>query len=590
MTLAEPTRAREPAPSAVAGRPRRSPLVWLILVAIGTGALFARFHDRSWWGPDDGNFAHVAERVLDGEVLNRDVQDIHAGYINLANAGALAVFGRRIVGMRYPLGALALGQALIVFLLLRERGAWTAAVGALGMTALGVVQFVNPTPHWYCLVLTVALIAWLRWRPVGSGGRLAGVGFLVMTIFLFRQLSGVLVGIGALCFLLMEVDEGGAAGCRVLARTLLVTMLLGLCWYLARSASLSSWLLFGVWPVALLLVALTRVGATDRVVARMLATLLGGGAAAAAPMVLYHVVHGSLATWFADVVVAAVSLPMLAFVDDFSFAVWMIGGAATMASGDPRTMTSAAFWVIAPALALLMGAPVLRRLGGRERGRWTPREALPVLAVFYAVVSVHYAIPLYLYYTLPLSAAALLELAGASGARRAWLAPALVGALSLHALVFNAGQPAARYPQQIVRGERQSLVAVPELPKAGILIEAADAALHVELVRRIRTQVPPSRSIAAIPSNAELYFLAERRNPFRFFNSALGVRDRRGLEAATRALRRDPPVLVFHDTADKYNTAWSDSLMAVVRASHVRDGTVERVHVYRLPDHVAEGR
>ena len=590
MTLAGPTLTRERAPGSMAGRARPSLLVWLVLVAIGTGALFVRYQDRSWWGPDDGNFAHVAERVLDGEVLNRDVQDIHAGYINLTNAGAMAVFGRSIVGMRYPLGALALGQALTVFLLLRERGPWTAAAGALGMTALGVIQFVNPTPHWYCLFLTVVLIAWLRWRPVGSGGRLAGVGFLVMTIFLFRQLTGVLVGIGALCFLLMEADDGSTRGGRLLARTLLATMLLGLCWYLARSASLSSWVLFGVWPIALLLVALMLVGAADRVVARMLAALLAGSAAAAAPLVLYHVVHGSLATWFADVVVAAVSLPTLAFVDDFSFAVWMVGGAATMASGDLRATTSAAFWVVAPALALIVGVLALRRLAPRARGPWVGRDALPVLAVFYSVVSVHYAIPLYLHYTLPLSAAALLALASVPGVRRLWLAPALVAALSVHAIAFNAGQPAARFPQQIVRGERQPLVAVPELPKAGILIEPTDAALHLALVRRIRAEVPPSRSIAAIPSNAELYFLAERRNPFRFFNSALGVRDRQGLEAATRALRRDPPALVFHDTADKYNTAWSDSLMAVVRASHVRDGTVERFHVYRRRPGMVEAR
>ena len=38
-------------------------------------------------------------------------------------------------------------------------------------------------------------------------------------------------------------------------------------------------------------------------------------------------------------------------------------------------------------------------------------------------------------------------------------------------------------------------------------------------------------SIFAVPSNAELYFLTQRRNPFRFYNTALGVRTDADLEA-----------------------------------------------------------
>ncbi len=58
------------------------------------------FHDRFWWAPDEGGYAHVAERILDGEVLNREVQDVHAGYVNLLNAAALGVFGRSMLSLR----------------------------------------------------------------------------------------------------------------------------------------------------------------------------------------------------------------------------------------------------------------------------------------------------------------------------------------------------------------------------------------------------------------------------------------------------------------------------------------------------------
>jgi hypothetical protein len=551
------------------------------VVLVVTMLLLAVFLDRSWWGPDDGNFAHVAERILDGEVLNRDIQDIHAGYINFANAGAMAIFGRRIVSMRYPLIVLALGQALLVFALLRDRGPWAATSAAVAMTALGVVQFVNPTPNWYCLFLAVALVSWLHWVPPGRRLRLEGAGFVVMTVFLFRQLSGVLLGIGLLCFLLMEADEPDVQDRRVLARALVAIMLAGLCWYLARATSLAGWMLLGLWPVGLLLVALRRVTVGDRTVGQMVARLLVGALAAAVPLVGYHVAHGSLATWFDDVVVAAASLPRLPFIERMSHAVWPVGGMVVLGSGEPRLMVSASFWIVAPLLAALVGIMVLSRVARWPRRPLRGQDALPVIAVFYAVVSVHYAIPIYLFYTLPLSAAALIAVGGAAGSRRAWTVTALVGALSVHAVAFNAGQPIARYPRQIVEGQRRPVVAAPALPRAGILMEPSDVRLYTSLVQRIQREVPSSRSMAAIPSNAELYFLAERRNPFRFFNTALGIRDARGLDDALRALERDPPVLVVHDTADKYNTPWSDSLMRVVRSRYAHEATDERFHVYR---------
>src|SRR4029453_14699153 len=57
------------------------------------GALLWFFHRRFWYAPDEGNYAHVAQRLLAGEVLHRDVQDVHPGYINLLNGAAFRLFG-----------------------------------------------------------------------------------------------------------------------------------------------------------------------------------------------------------------------------------------------------------------------------------------------------------------------------------------------------------------------------------------------------------------------------------------------------------------------------------------------------------------
>ena len=70
-----------------------------------------------------------------------------------------------------------------------------------GATALGAIQFLNPTAHWPCLALTTVLVALLA-RTRRSTGQLVAAGILIGTIALFRQLTGFFVGVGALTYLI----------------------------------------------------------------------------------------------------------------------------------------------------------------------------------------------------------------------------------------------------------------------------------------------------------------------------------------------------------------------------------------------------
>jgi len=72
----------------------------LVLTAAANAVLLWFFHNRFWYAPDEGNYAHVAQRVVSGEVLNLNVQDIHPGYINFVNAAALRVFGLDLLSLR----------------------------------------------------------------------------------------------------------------------------------------------------------------------------------------------------------------------------------------------------------------------------------------------------------------------------------------------------------------------------------------------------------------------------------------------------------------------------------------------------------
>src|SRR5262245_18499580 len=93
-------------------------LLALIAIILVNGAILIYFHNKFWWPPDEGAYAHTAERILNGETLNSDVEEIHTGYLNFLHAFAFAIFGIKLVSMRYPLVAIAIIQSVLVYLLL----------------------------------------------------------------------------------------------------------------------------------------------------------------------------------------------------------------------------------------------------------------------------------------------------------------------------------------------------------------------------------------------------------------------------------------------------------------------------------------
>src|SRR5262245_15833255 len=272
-----------------------------VLALVATSWLLFTFYDRFWYPPDEGNYAHVAQRVLEGEALNLEVQDIHPGYITFLNSAALHAFGLDLISLRYPLVFAGLLQALVLFLHFPRERPWRAALAATALTALGAVQFLNPTAHWYCLALVVLLIACLDAARSHRGWLLA-VGVLIGTIALFRQLTGVFAGMGVLTFLLWHAGEGSASGSSAaFGRALVLAMVGALGLYLATSTDISGIVLFGLWPLLLLGRLLMRPQAPNRVVFGMMATISAGVLIAALPLLVYHAWHGSLGAWARDV-------------------------------------------------------------------------------------------------------------------------------------------------------------------------------------------------------------------------------------------------------------------------------------------------
>jgi hypothetical protein len=570
-----------PASTSDSARARVSRISAGAIALLVTAWLLHSYYDRFWYPPDEGNYAHVAQRILQGDILNLDVQDVHPGYVSFVNAAALGIFGPDLISLRYPLVVAGLLQAIVLLFVFRHHDPWRAAVATIALAALGVIQFLNPTAHWYCLALVICLIATLGCSPQTTW-RLVIAGFLIGTIVLFRQLTGFLVVVGTLTYLLWEAGDHSTSGREaLLGRTVAALMLAVLGLYLLLATDVSGVVLFGLWPILLLVRLLTRPQAPTRAVARIGGLLMTGAALAALPLLAYHVLHGSLGAWAEDVGPAAVALTRLDFFERSNFGALVVHAFRQMSAGaNAPTVANGLYWAALPLLAAVNGIALIWLLRRSRREALAP---LPILAAFYALVSVHFQIPVYLYYTAGLSLASLLWLAPAISVAAGRLAIAAALALASTAVYFHAGQPSSRGIAGVLQGSRIASAGSSSLPHCSLKVDPDEASRYAALVDLIRQRVPSNESIFAVPSNAELYFLSDRRNPFRFFNTALGVRNDVQLAAVRRTIVERPPKLVTFNPADKYNTRLSLEIMDEVRDRYILVGRVEPFEVYLRP-------
>ncbi len=542
----------------------------------GSALLLFLFHDRFWWGPDEGAYAYVAERILQGDVLNRDVQDMHAGTINFVNALAFRVFGVDLVSLRYPIVLLGMVQALLAFRLLEPRGLIVATVGAVALTAFGFVQFPNPTANHYGLFLAVVIVWILARVDLKQALALEALGFLLVATFLFRQLTGVVVAMGAVTWLLLSMPASAESGRTWLGRIVLGIMAAGLAGFLLTKTDIVGGLLFGVWPLLALIQAMRRLCADDRAVLALIGRLALGGAIALTPLLAYHLWHGSLGPWLDDTIGGALALNAMPFTRRVVHAAMIVLSIQQLLALDSVDgIVNALFWLSVLALPAVNGLLLLRRAGAAP-------EPLLTVAVFHALVSVFHQIPTYLMFSTGLSLVAFVATVSARGPRPRLAALAFAGIAAAVALHYHAAQPATRLVREYVAGVRMPDVVESGLPRVSLRIEPEDAEAHRRLVALIAREVPESGPILAVPFEPQLYFLSGRRNPVRFYNTAIGLRDEAALAATLAILERDKPTLVFFRPDDKYNTALSLALMERLKPHYAPIDRIGGLEIYRL--------
>ena len=253
-------------------------------------------------------------------------------------------------------------QALLVFLVLRRGGLWLALAGSLAMSALSFVQFLNPTAHWYCLFLVLLVPVVIGRVPKPGWRRLILLGLLVGSIGMFRQLTGAIVGIAVLGWLVMEGSAPGAPR-NWTPRVVMFGFALLVGWYVYMHADPAMAAVFGLWPVALLLVAGWQASVATRECLRMIGGLALGAFLACLPLLAYHIGHASLATWFSDTVLAAFRIPGLEFIAEESFTTFATLVVPLLVEWrNPTVILNALFWLTLILLPLINGVTILRRL------------------------------------------------------------------------------------------------------------------------------------------------------------------------------------------------------------------------------------
>ena len=562
-------------PGILAATRRLRSTVGLAAALLASFLLLYYFHDRYWFPRDDGYYAHIADRILGGELLHRDVQALHPGGIYYLNALAMSIFGRSFTSLRFPLIAAGVLQTLLVFLIMRQKGVAIAAVTGLLSSAVSIVQFYNPTPHWYCLPIGFAVILLLAPGHRDLRWRIEAIGLLLVTMFWFRQLTAIFVAVGTVSYLLLET-RGPVPNKSVLGRGLILLMLAAVVLYLRSKTDLVGWLAFGIWPILLLAFAALRTAVDDKQVLILVRRLTVGGAAVAVPILLYHAVSGSLEAWFKDVFLDAVALGEFAYQKTPRYGAFLITSLRNLfAFRDATAVVNGTYWLVMLAAPATLAISVLVRMTP-PRARLGGVAPLPFIGVFYGLVAVHYQDPAYLYFASAPVLAGLMWYA--AGWRNTSIAAAAV--LTAVAIYFHAGQPISRSYADLLSGKRQQIVTSSIAALDGMHVTPSDELTFRSLLAIVDRHSAPGEPILAVPAEPELFFMSGRSNPLRYSYLSFGILDDEAVAETLRTLERAHPRIVFHVPVLPYNSKHTDMIMDWVRENYVHVQSVREFEVY----------
>jgi hypothetical protein len=115
------------------------------------------------------------------------------------------------------------------------------------------------------------------------------------------------------------------------------------------------------------------------------------------------------------------------------------------------------------------------------------------------------------------------------------------------------------------------------LDRGGVRIEQANAVAN--FIRRLQADVPPDRSILALPYQPMFYFLCERQNPTRWNYLWPGDQSTQDHERLIEEAERDPPVVVLLGQQREV-AAFAPTITEYLRAHYLWSGNVGDIGIY----------
>jgi len=160
---------------------------------------------------------------------------------------------------------------------------------------------------------------------------------------------------------------------------------------------------------------------------------------------------------------------------------------------------------------------------------------------------------------------------------------AMLVVLSGVSLAFHAGEPITRSIMDHLRTPKTALFdSRDQLPNVDLWINKTSMEAYRKVVRIIEEETDQSDYLFAIPNNAELYFMTERRNPFRFFSTDHGVMSETEVQSVIRSLERLRPRIITFSPDDGRNNTHSLAIMEHVRehSQLLSKGPLFEVYLY----------
>jgi hypothetical protein len=342
--------------------------------------------------------------------------------------------------------------------------------------------------------------------------------------------------------------------------------------YLGWATDGVGWLLFGAGPFLLGAVGIVGTRVSNAASITRLSMLLLGVLVGALPMLGYVILSGAWDGFVENTVFAAIGLPGMGHFEGRSYATYLALSVLGIGTSQPAQALGGAFWLSLIVLPLLLALLVARRTRPMDIGA---TDGGVLVAVFTGLLMAHYPSVFYIGIAAPAVLLGLLL-----HLRPPPIAVAAAACLAfIHVIGGGVGAPRGT---QWVFGARREFKPLYVGGRVGLVVPEHEWRVYERVIEEVKCRSAPHDTIFVAPSHAELYFLAERRNPTPFFSFGHGVRSIEALQRLIRDFQASPPRVVVVDMSDPEFTPLATEFLRWTERHAIRETRVGSIRLLEL--------